>query len=128
MWLSRHTLYTILVQYMQQYGHLSLSKDQLRYALLDLSEIIDFAMYKKRQHLPFISSLFIIFIGFSGLVFSLYPYIISPILSIKEPSSTDETLLFMLVGASVILPTILIYSGRNYYILKEKVIKTTHHY
>lgn len=44
--LPRRTLYTILVQYMQQYGHLSLSKDQLRYALLDLNEIIDFAMYK----------------------------------------------------------------------------------
>lgn len=96
--------------------------------LFFLSFIFFLAINKKWQHLPFISSLFIIFIGFSGLVFSLYPYIIPPILSIKEASSTDETLLFMLVGTCVILPIILIYSGWNYYIFKGKVTKTTHHY
>lgn len=44
--LPQRTLYTVLERYMEHYGHLINNPDQLAYALSDINEIMDFAMYK----------------------------------------------------------------------------------
>ena len=42
----RRTFYTILVGFLEHYGHLINNADQLRIALQDLEELTDFALYK----------------------------------------------------------------------------------
>ena len=44
--LERRTLYTVLRDYMAHYGHLNNDAEQLRLALKDTEELIDFALYK----------------------------------------------------------------------------------
>ena len=44
--IHRRTCYTVLVSYMEHCGHLINNADQLRVALNDTNEIMDFAMYK----------------------------------------------------------------------------------
>lgn len=44
--LPRRTFYTVLVGYMEHYGHLINNPDQLRVALKNLEGITDFALYK----------------------------------------------------------------------------------
>lgn len=45
--IPRRTFYTVLVGYMEHYGHLINNADQLRVALTDTNEIMDYAMYKQ---------------------------------------------------------------------------------
>lgn len=44
--IHRRTFYTVLIGYMEHYGHLINNADQLRVALKDLEELTDFALYK----------------------------------------------------------------------------------
>ena len=45
--LEQRTLYTLLCDYMAHYGHLINNDEQLRVALANTEELIDFALYKE---------------------------------------------------------------------------------
>ena len=70
---------------------------------------------------PFVSALTLFALCFVVLAISFFPNIIPPSLSIWDAAAPDTSLKFLLVGAAVLLPTILIYTGYAYYTFRGKV-------
>lgn len=70
---------------------------------------------------PFLLALFLLFLGYSGLVISLWPHIIPPAISIWDAAAPLESMGFTLVGALFIIPFILGYTGWSYYVFRGKV-------
>ena len=74
------------------------------------------------KHLqPFLSALGLFVLSFVGLGISFYPYIVPGALTIKQAAAPDESLGFLLVGALVLVPIILIYTGYAYWVFRGKV-------
>ncbi|MEF2551482.1 cytochrome d ubiquinol oxidase subunit II [Aurantimonas sp. A2-1-M11] len=70
---------------------------------------------------PFLSALAIFVLSFAGLGITFYPDIIPPHLTIWEAAAPDASLIFLLVGASVLIPLILIYTAYSYWVFRGKV-------
>jgi len=70
---------------------------------------------------PFVLTLALIFLGYSGLGISLWPHIIPPSISIWEASGPAQSLGFTLVGALLIIPIILMYTIWSYWVFRGKV-------
>jgi cytochrome d ubiquinol oxidase subunit II len=70
---------------------------------------------------PFLLTQAIIFLGYSGLLISIYPNIIPPSLTIWEASSPHSSQVFTLVGVLIILPIILAYTALSYWVFRGKV-------
>jgi cytochrome d ubiquinol oxidase subunit II len=77
---------------------------------------------------PFLLTLFLLFLGYSGLAISLWPNIIPPGISFREAAAPPESQAFALVGALAIIPVILIYTGWAYYVFRGKVTGTEHYH
>ncbi|MGZ3253212.1 MAG: cytochrome d ubiquinol oxidase subunit II [Burkholderiaceae bacterium] len=73
------------------------------------------------QARPFLFTLALIFLGYSGLGISLWPNIIPPSISIWDASSPPQSQGFVLVGALLIIPIILMYTVWAYYVFRGKV-------
>ncbi|MEO7221814.1 MAG: cytochrome d ubiquinol oxidase subunit II [Devosia sp.] len=74
------------------------------------------------KHLqPFLSALGLFVLSFVGLGISFYPYIVPGALTIKEAAAPDASLGFLLVGAAVLIPIILAYTGYAYWVFRGKV-------
>lgn len=59
---------------------------------------------------PFIGMTAIMALGFAGLAYSFYPYIVPDKMTIYEAASAPESLFIILVGTCVVLPVIIGYS------------------
>jgi cytochrome d ubiquinol oxidase subunit II len=70
---------------------------------------------------PFVLALFLLFLGYTGLIISLWPHIIPPTISIWDAASPPESMGFTLVGALFIIPFILAYTAWSYYVFRGKV-------
>ncbi len=70
---------------------------------------------------PFVLTLLLLFLGYTGLAISLWPHIIPPAISIWDAASPPESLGFTLVGALFIIPFILAYTAWSYYVFRGKV-------
>lgn len=70
---------------------------------------------------PFILTLFLLFLGYSGLGISLWPNIIPPSISIHEAAAPPQSMSFALVGALLIIPVIIAYTLWAYYVFRGKV-------
>lgn len=70
---------------------------------------------------PFVLSLFLLFLGYSGLAISIWPNIIPPDISIWQASSPPQSQGFALVGALFIIPFILTYTAWSYWVFRGKV-------
>ena len=70
---------------------------------------------------PFVLSLALLFLGYSGLGISIWPAIIPPDVSIWTASAPAQSQGFALVGALVIIPIILMYTAWSYYVFRGKV-------
>jgi cytochrome d ubiquinol oxidase subunit II len=70
---------------------------------------------------PFLLSLFLLFLGYTGLAISLWPYIIPPSISIWDAASPPQSMGFALVGALFVIPFILVYTAWAYYVFRGKV-------
>ncbi|HEV7292078.1 MAG TPA: cytochrome d ubiquinol oxidase subunit II [Devosia sp.] len=74
------------------------------------------------KHLqPFLAALGLFVLSFVGLGISFYPYIVPGSLTIEEAAAPDSSLMFLLVGAVVLVPTILIYTGYAYWVFRGKL-------
>jgi cytochrome bd ubiquinol oxidase subunit II len=70
---------------------------------------------------PFILTLALVFLGYSGLGISLWPNIIPPDVSIHAAAGPPQSLGFALVGALLIIPMILMYTAWGYWVFRGKV-------
>ncbi|MEW5622516.1 cytochrome d ubiquinol oxidase subunit II [Pseudomonas putida] len=79
------------------------------------------AVARNAHYTPFLLTLALIFLGYSGLGISLWPNIIPPSISIWEAAAPPQSQGFMLVGTLFILPIILGYTFWSYYVFRGKV-------
>lgn len=70
---------------------------------------------------PFILTLALIFLGFSGLGISIWPAIIPPSITLWQAAAPVQSQEFMLIGAIFIIPVILVYTFWSYYVFRGKV-------
>ena len=73
------------------------------------------------DHAPFLASLALFVISFVGIGISFYPMMVPPALTIQEAAAPDSSLAFALVGALILVPVILVYTGYAYWVFRGKV-------
>lgn len=69
---------------------------------------------------PFGCMVGVIVLGFYGLAYSLFPYLVVDRITIWDAASAPESLMFILVGALVVLPAILGYTIYVYRVFRGK--------
>jgi cytochrome d ubiquinol oxidase subunit II len=70
---------------------------------------------------PFVLTLALVFLGYSGLGISLWPNVIPPGVTIWDAAGPPQSLGFALVGALLIIPVILMYTAFSYWVFRGKV-------
>ncbi len=83
--------------------------------------ILLLSLQQKAHLVPFIAALGLLFLGYSGLGISIWPYIVPPSLTIEAAAAPPQSQLFVLVGALIIIPIILAYTAFAYYVFRGKV-------
>jgi cytochrome bd ubiquinol oxidase subunit II len=78
-------------------------------------------LIQRKERTPFLASLALFVLSFIGIGISFYPYIVPPTLTISDAAAPDESLGFLLVGAVVLVPIILAYTGYAYWVFRGKV-------
>lgn len=78
------------------------------------------ALARRREYWPFLLALVLFALGLVGLGISMFPYIIPNAITIHDAAAPHASLVFMLVGAGVMLPIILAYTGYAYWVFRGK--------
>jgi cytochrome d ubiquinol oxidase subunit II len=76
---------------------------------------------KDRELAPFIITLFVFLLSFAGLGVSMFPYLIPNSVTLLDAAAPRSSQLFMLAGASVLVPMILGYTAWSYWVFRGKV-------
>ncbi|WP_158818473.1 cytochrome d ubiquinol oxidase subunit II [Methylocapsa sp. S129] len=82
----------------------------------------------KHDLTPFLCALGWFVLCFAGLGISMYPLIVPPSISIWQAAAPPASQGFLLVGAVVLLPIILAYTGYSYWLFRGKVGHETHYH
>jgi cytochrome bd ubiquinol oxidase subunit II len=85
------------------------------------------ALQRKWRYAPFLLSVVIFLLCYTGLAVSLFPYIIPPKITLWQAAAAPESQLFMLYGAIPILPIILGYTAYSYYVFWEASEHDSYH-
>jgi cytochrome d ubiquinol oxidase subunit II len=78
-------------------------------------------MNRRREIQPFVLSLVLFFLCFVGLGVSIWPYVVPGRVTIWQAASPESSQAFMLVGISILVPIILVYTAYAYWIFRGKV-------
>ncbi|EGF89764.1 cytochrome d ubiquinol oxidase, subunit II [Asticcacaulis biprosthecium C19] len=74
------------------------------------------------KHLtPFLAALGLFVLSYVGIGISFYPYIVPGALTFHDAAGPDKSLSFLLVGAAVLVPIILTYTGYAYWVFRGKI-------
>lgn len=79
------------------------------------------AVRNRQDNRPFWLAQGVVFLGLTGLVISIFPYIVPPSLDIWTAASPARSQLFALVGAAIVVPIIWIYTAWGYHVFRGKV-------
>ena len=85
------------------------------------------ALVKKQERTPFFSALAIFGLCLAGLGVSIWPDVVPGRISIWQAAAPDVSLSFMLVGAAIMFPIILGYTGWAYWVFRGKVGEGGYH-
>jgi cytochrome d ubiquinol oxidase subunit II len=94
-------------------------------AIVTAALVLSLRRRKERWPLPLALALFAL--GYGGLAISLFPYLVPNSVTIWEASAPASSQAFMLVGASVLIPVILAYTGYAYWVFRGKVDAAGYH-
>ncbi|WP_067336976.1 cytochrome d ubiquinol oxidase subunit II [Stappia indica] len=86
-----------------------------------LAVLLFSSLRSTRDGLPFLASLGLFLVTFVGLGVSLFPYVVPTSITIWQAAAPDSSLEFLLVGAAVLIPMILAYTGYAYWVFRGKV-------
>lgn len=86
-----------------------------------LAAVLGWGLVKRRDNIPFLATIGIFLLCFIGLGIGITPYIVPRAVTIAEAAAPDKSLLFMLVGALILLPMILAYTAYSYWVFRGKV-------
>lgn len=90
--------------------------------LVVVSAVILFRSLRRgAERLPFLMVLVLFLLNFIGLGVSMYPYLVPRAVSVWDAAAPAQSQSFLLVGAALILPVILAYTGWSYWVFRGKV-------
>lgn len=92
--------------------------------LLRLYQVIHAGRHGRGQHADitiFALSLLVFLVAFVSLIASLWPYAIVPTHTFADAASSEDSQMFILIGASFVLPLVLIYSAWTYWMFRGKI-------
>lgn len=75
---------------------------------------------------PFVCAVALMALGFAGMAYSFYPYVVPEKLTIYQAASAPESLRIILWGTLFVLPTILGYTALSYTIFRGKATKLSY--
>ncbi|WCE06496.1 cytochrome d ubiquinol oxidase subunit II [Pseudoxanthomonas sp. JBR18] len=82
---------------------------------------------KRQPRVPFLMALTLFLLGFTGLLISVYPYVVPGSVSIWQAAAPPESQTFMLMGTVIIVPLIIAYTGWSYWVFRGKVSAQGYH-
>ena len=85
------------------------------------------ALRRGRELAPFLITLGLFALTFLGLCISMFPYVVPRTLTIHDAAAPESSLVFMLVGAVVLIPVILAYTAWAYWVFRGKVGQEGYH-
>ncbi|CAH2599130.1 putative Cytochrome bd2, subunit II [Rhodovastum atsumiense] len=83
---------------------------------------------RRHEVTPFLCALGWFVLCYAGLGISLFPLIVPPSITIWDAAAPPESQAFLLVGAAVLVPMILCYTGYAYWVFRGKVTPGTHYH
>lgn len=83
--------------------------------------VLWYGLTHDKHLMPFLAALGLFILSFAGLGISFYPYIVPGSLTIQEAAAPESSLLFLLVGAAILIPIILAYTGYAYWVFRGKL-------
>ena len=86
------------------------------------------ALASGKQLVPFFCALGLFVLCFAGLGISMFPLMVPPSIDIWQAAAPRDSQLFLLAGASVLIPIILIYTGYAYWVFRGKVRVGAHYH
>lgn len=86
-----------------------------------LAGIMTWGLLKRKDHLPFPAAIGLFALCFAGLGIGISPYVVPRAITIHEAAAPDSSLLFMLIGAIILLPLILAYTAYSYWVFRGKI-------
>lgn len=75
---------------------------------------------RRRENAPFLAAQALFALCYIGIGISFYPFIVPRAVTIHAAAAPDSSLKFLLVGASVMIPTIFAYTAYAYYVFRGK--------
>jgi cytochrome d ubiquinol oxidase subunit II len=89
--------------------------------LVAIASVVFFIGLRRRHHVtPFLVALVLFALGLAGLGISMFPYVVPPTITIWDAAAPSSSLKFMLVGAAIMVPIILAYTGYSYWVFRGK--------
>jgi cytochrome bd ubiquinol oxidase subunit II len=79
------------------------------------------ALRTERTVVPFLASIALFLLGYTGLAISNAPYLVPPHLTVFEAAADPSSQWFMLVGTLLLLPFVLGYTAFVYWTFRGKV-------
>jgi cytochrome d ubiquinol oxidase subunit II len=76
---------------------------------------------RRAEALPFFAALGLFLLSYVGLGISAWPYIVPPSITILDAANAPLSQLFLLIGALLLIPIILAYTGYVYWLFRGKV-------
>jgi len=80
----------------------------------------------RRAWVPFALAIAVFCLGFLGMAYSFYPYVVPERLTIYEAASAPESLWIILIGVIIVLPMILAYTALAYAVFRGKATKLSY--
>lgn len=86
-----------------------------------------FSLNRRYELLPFLLALGLFALSTLGLGISIFPYVVPGAITIHDAAAPDSSLIFLLVGASIMIPIILAYTFYSYWVFRGKVGNEGYH-
>ena len=79
------------------------------------------SLARGRELAPFLLTLGLFWLAYSGFIVSLWPNIVPPNITLFEAAAAPESQLFLLVGVALLVPAILAYTAFSYWVFRGKI-------
>lgn len=86
-----------------------------------LAGVMGWGLVKRKDKIPFPAAIGLFLLCFAGLGIGIAPYIVPRAITIHQAAAPDKSLMFMLVGALILLPMIIGYTAYAYWVFRGKV-------
>ena len=104
-----------------------LATAQVPLATMVVSVLFFRALATRREAVPFFLALGLFGLAITGLGISIWPDVVPARVTIWEAAAPERSQWFMLVGAGIMVPIILAYTGWAYWVFRGKVGLEGHH-